>query len=247
MEIADHFLAPPHFALSEPLFEQLILPADPSTLPGGVETLLSPIDLLEHNDDEDDWCSFIASDHDTRSMCSNLSTAGSDMAPKPESVPCVSPIVEMIGADDEDVCILRLAPPLAPPLAQPRRKAAVVAPAAAAMKLEPKPIQLAPRPAGMSVTDGFIWQMGAFGGNEPALVAKLNSLEKQRKAEDRRRKNRQAAARSNARKKDIMDGIRAQIKVQKNKEGRLRNKQSKLRTENELLRRQVGTQPQCSP
>lgn len=99
--------------------------------------------------------------------------------------------------------------------------------------------KLAPRPAGMNVADGFIWQMGNA-PNQYALAARLEAMEKERRAEDRRKKNRQAAARSNERKKNIMDGIRAEIRETKEHEARLRQRKSSLQEENQQLRERAG-------
>ncbi|KAI0560653.1 Basic-leucine zipper [Gracilaria domingensis] len=229
LEVADHFLVPPAVPISEPLMEQPMLPADPSTLPAGIETCLHGMDF------EDDWCSYIASDQDSRSVSSTLSNAGSDVAPLPDSVPCVEDVIEMI--DPENDLPSPPNPPKRKQCLQPQIAKKPRPLAASQPTLKPKP--LAPRPAGMSVTDGFIWQIGAFAGNEAVLAARLEAMEKARKAEERRKKNRQAAARSNARKKDIMDGIRAEIRQHKLREAELREKEANLRSENELLRQRV--------
>lgn len=234
-EVAQHFLVPPQLPISEPLVEEPMLPADPSTLPAGLHMCMQPFDL------DDDWCSYIASDHDTRSVSSTLSTAGSDTAPLPDSVPCVDDIMQpidphpqLLASYPSSICALPPSKRKQPQHLQSFEKCAPLAPQPA---VKPKP--LAPRPAGMSVTDGFIWQIGAFAGNQAALAARLDAIEKERKAEERRKKNRQAAARSNARKKDIMDGIRAEIREQKNKEMQLREKRARLQSENEMLRKRI--------
>lgn len=96
--------------------------------------------------------------------------------------------------------------------------------------------RLAPRPAGMNAcSDGFIWQMG----NAHAMAARLETAERERKAEERRKKNRQAAARSNARKKSIMDAYKAEIKQENERIAELRRKESELRRENRELKRQM--------
>lgn len=101
-------------------------------------------------------------------------------------------------------------------------------------------VTLAPRPAGMAAcADGFIWQMGTVPGNMYLLEARLDAMEKERKAEERRKKNRQAAARSNARKKGIMDGFKSQIKANRARAEELRKHELELREANRKLRRQM--------
>lgn len=109
-------------------------------------------------------------------------------------------------------------------------------------KTGPKPqsvsrgARLAPRPAGMGAcSDGFIWQMG----NAHAIAARLEATERERKAEERRKKNRQAAARSNARKKGIMDAYKAEIKQENERVAELRRREFELRRENRDLKRQM--------
>ncbi|CAN8061709.1 unnamed protein product [Agarophyton chilense] len=228
LEVADHFLIPPHVRISEPLMEQPMLPADPSTLPAGIESCLHGMDF------DDDWCSYIASDQDARSVSSTLSNAGSDVAPLPDSVPCVEDAIEMIESEHDF--------PMPPNMAKRKQEhhpTIIKKPRPLAPQPSVRTKPLAPRPAGMSVTDGFIWQIGAFAGNEAILAARLEAIEKERKAEERRKKNRQAAARSNARKKDIMDGIRAEIRDQRKKEAQLKEKEAQLKGENELLRKRM--------
>lgn len=99
--------------------------------------------------------------------------------------------------------------------------------------------RLAPRPAGVDVSDGQMWQVN-MPGNPFAMVSRLDAIEKERKAEERRKKNRQAAARSNARKKDLMDGIKMEIQKSRQKAQELRLKQDALRMENEKLKGQVN-------
>ena len=106
--------------------------------------------------------------------------------------------------------------------------------------------RLAPRPQGMS-NEGFIWQMGPVGMNGqtvagyvmPSHIARWQQLERERKAEERRKKNRQAAARSNARKKDLMDGYRAQIAAEREKIVMLQAREAELRKENAKLKERV--------
>lgn len=107
--------------------------------------------------------------------------------------------------------------------------------------------KLAPRPQGMMVQDGFIWQMGAaplvnpgYGFAVPAQIERWQRLERERKAEERRKKNRQAAARSNARKKDVMDGYHAEIAEEKQKIMQLKAREVKLKKENEELRQRMN-------
>lgn len=97
--------------------------------------------------------------------------------------------------------------------------------------------RLAPRPAGMNVTNSYTWQMGV---NHVAMNAHLEALEKERKAEERRKKNREAAARSNARKKGVMDGIKAQINEAKACAARLKEQQVSLRLENQQLKERLA-------
>lgn len=98
--------------------------------------------------------------------------------------------------------------------------------------------RLAPRPEGVSVNNGFMFQMNTF-GNQYTVAARLEALEKERKAEERRKKNRQAAARSNARKKDLMDGIRTEIHKSRQRAHQLRVRQEVLQQENNELKRQL--------
>lgn len=96
--------------------------------------------------------------------------------------------------------------------------------------------RLAPRPAGMSAcSDGFIWQMG----NAYAIAVRLEAAERERKAEERRKKNRQAAARSNARKKSMMDAYKAELKQENDRIAELRRKESELRRVNLELKRRM--------
>ena len=105
----------------------------------------------------------------------------------------------------------------------------------------PHGLRLAPRPAGMTVQDSVMLELGtAYNGNRVAIAARMTAIEKARKAEERRKKNRQAAARSNARKKDIMDGIKSQIKEAMKEAETLRKKERQLKERNEQLKGRLG-------
>lgn len=101
--------------------------------------------------------------------------------------------------------------------------------------------KLAPRPPGMNVTDGPVWNLSpVFGSNHWMMASRFEVLEKERKAEERRKKNRQAAARSNAKKKNLMDGIRTEINKCKERADYLTFVQAELRNENGSLRKRVS-------
>lgn len=96
--------------------------------------------------------------------------------------------------------------------------------------------KLAPRPPGMNV-EAAPWQLNPmYVPDQRVLNARFEALEKERRAEERRKKNRQAAARSNARKKYIMDGIRSEIRKHKERAEQLRSIEAKLKHENEILK-----------
>lgn len=102
--------------------------------------------------------------------------------------------------------------------------------------------RLAPRPAGMTVQDSVMLELGtAYNGNRAAIAARMTAIEKARKAEERRKKNRQAAARSNARKKDIMDSIKSQIKEVMKEAETLRTKERQLKERNVQLKKRLGS------
>lgn len=101
--------------------------------------------------------------------------------------------------------------------------------------------KLAPRPPGMNVTDGSVWNLSpVFGPDHWMMASRFEVLEKERKAEERRKKNRQAAARSNAKKKNLMDGIRTEINKCKERADYLRSVQAELQNENGSLRKRVS-------
>lgn len=240
-------------------FESAMMPADPSTLPGGIELCMDGMEI------EDEWNSAPAS------------------APERQVPDPFSPISDPSVVTDERVVLppqvsapgsLYLSPPLPEeqtpmqtvpiePTPQPVRvlqqpfsvvNAPTIVPKeedelhveAKDIELKPQPISrgrpLAPRPAGIGAcADGFIWQMGAAtSANAFAMATRLEALEKERKAEERRKKNRQAAARSNARKKCIMDGIKSQIREARTKATELRKVELALQAENLDLKRKVG-------
>ena len=290
VEIADHFLILPDNPLPAEVFESAMLPADPSTLPGGTEMCLDGMDV------DDDWCSLMTSDRDTQSLSSTLSTVGSDIAPEPSAVP--SPQLEGVAFPRGEqmpamslpasfanaqqlagVGTSQMAGGMQALVAGPRvvpvqGVMAIAGPMGggfgSGQKVE-SPVStvnspglvgkqenvevkfgdvqhalgaggkqgrlLAPRPAG--VPDGFIWQMAPFPGNQIALASRLDAMEKERKAEERRKKNRQAAARSNAKKKGVMDGIKAEIKQHRERAEQLRKKEEALLAENESLKKRV--------
>lgn len=101
-------------------------------------------------------------------------------------------------------------------------------------------LKLAPRPPGMNVSDSPTWNLSPmFGSNHWVMASRLEALERERKAEERRKKNRQAAARSNAKKKNLMDGIRSEICKCKKRAEDLKSVQDKLLNENGSLKRRV--------
>lgn len=106
--------------------------------------------------------------------------------------------------------------------------------------------KLAPRPPGMLVAQGT-WQWSSmYGPDQPMMSARFEALEKERRAEERRKKNRQAAARSNARKKCVMDGIRSEINKSKKHAEHLRTLETKLKHENRILKIQcTGEKLRC--
>lgn len=100
--------------------------------------------------------------------------------------------------------------------------------------------KLAPRPPGMNISDGSMWNLNtAFASDQRAMASRLEAMEKERKAEERRKKNRQAAARSNAKKKNLMDGMRTEINKCKKRAEYLRSVQAKLRNENGTLKKRA--------
>lgn len=99
--------------------------------------------------------------------------------------------------------------------------------------------RLAPRPEGVSreyVSAGM-----GIGGGLYGDARVMMAMEKERKAEERRKKNRQAAARSNARKKDLMDGIKAEIEKTRHHERALHQRRENLKRENGLLKQRLST------
>lgn len=97
--------------------------------------------------------------------------------------------------------------------------------------------RLAPRPNGMDVQKGMTWGVnGMFGMNQYMMAARMQAMEKERKAEERRKKNRQAAARSNAKKKDLMDGIRKEIRKSRQQAEDLQHVRDRLLRENQTLK-----------
>lgn len=175
-------------------------------------------------------------------------------------LPIAMPVTTIMSAQPIAMKPLRLTTTTEPlfvsapvPVTQPLQLSSnQVKPENTALHLAPQPEQgvddpllalhaprLAPRPAGLNFADGFVWQMGAYAGNQMAVAARLEGMEKERKAEERRKKNRQAAARSNARKKDLMDGIKAQIRHSRTRAQQLKTKEMVLREENRLLMEQM--------
>lgn len=267
----DPFIPAPRYELPE-FLECAMLPADPSTLPGGIELCMDGMDL------EEDWCSFISLDRDTTSSASGrtISSAASNHtadqlvpqpvlvpqqqqqgsepmakplqpAPIPTPMPTAVPMPPQFQLPQLQQVPLshQQAPPapvsIAMPPVAPKEEAELFIEAS---EQKPQPmsrgVALAPRPAGMAAcADGFIWQMGSAPNNGYLVAARLEAIEKERKAEERRKKNRQAAARSNARKKSIMDGFKSEIKAGKAQIAELRKQEVALRQQNRQLKRQM--------
>lgn len=259
----------PRYDLPE-FLERAMLPADPSTLPGGIELCMDGMDL------EDDWCSFMSREKDAVSSASTVTAssttsnyAADQLVPQPvivpdQPLPKSQPEPQPLQASPTPAPILASAtiqpqfqpptlrqfplaqqaapPPLVPiamPPVVPKEEAELFM---ETMEQKPLPmnhgVSLAPRPAGMAAcADGFIWQMGNAPGNMYLVQSRLEVMEKERKAEERRKKNRQAAARSNARKKSTMDGFKSEIKASKARIADLRRHELELRQQNYELKR----------
>lgn len=260
------------------MFECAMLPADPSTLPGGIQLCLDGMDV------GDDWTELgLGSCGEAFSPVSAPSVAERVVPDAvvlpvqmagPEEFYMSTPVAAGPSVVEIGLSVVETGPQVvetgpqvveAGPQAVEARRQAVesaagpgqtmmptgwssgsIAPRTAAKEEEVLHVdeprgqrrRLAPRPAGMAAwEDGFVWQMGSSGAH--AMNGRLEAIEKERKAEERRKKNRQAAARSNARKKCILDGIKSQIKEARDNERMLRKRELGLIEENKRLREEV--------
>lgn len=264
--------------------ESAMLPADPSTLPGGIELCMDGMDI------EEDWDallrhekeavpsatssiitqSYVDSDqkvpqahhlgehqpqhlqqlHPSKThpeTTHNLSSSHSHPLPNTTSIQShfQSPSFRQFPWQQQLSPTGVLMPPVAPvqsPVVPKEESVLCTEPMEMKPQFPHRGVTLAPRPAGMAAcADGFIWQMRSATGNNHIMQARLDAMEKERKAEERRKKNRQAAARSNARKKSIMDGYKSEIKAGQARIAQLRRHELELKQQNQALKRQVDT------
>ena len=102
--------------------------------------------------------------------------------------------------------------------------------------------RLEPRPPGMSNSHdaAWVWHMGPRGPFGMAAIAVAR--ERELRAAERRRKNREAASRSNARAKERLERIKGELEKNKERILSLSRRQMELQAQNGNLRAQLGQQ-----
>ena len=105
----------------------------------------------------------------------------------------------------------------------------------------PQPLaRLEPRPPGMraGAEEAWLWHMGPRGAYGMAMIAAARDRE--RRAEERRRKNREAAARSNARAKERILAIKGELEKNKERISKLVRKRQQLEAQNNVLKQRLS-------